>query len=47
MAKIIYMQDTVNYMAKTNKNLILQLDMMGKPVIKSIDGAQYYIFEVE
>ena len=47
MAKIIYTQDTVNYMIKTNKNLVLQLDMMGKPDIKSVEGVQYYVFEVE
>ena len=47
MAKIIYTQDTVNYMIKTNKNLVLQLDMMGKPEIKSVEGVQYYVFEVE
>ena len=47
MAKIIYMQDTVNYMVKTDKNLVLQLDMMGKPDIKSVEGVQYYVFEVE
>tara|TARA_R100000541_G_scaffold10550_2_gene18406 strand:+ start:1084 stop:1227 length:144 start_codon:yes stop_codon:yes gene_type:complete len=47
VAKIIYTQDTVNYMIKTNKNLVLQLDMMGKPEIKSVEGVQYYVFEVE
>jgi len=43
MTKIIYMQDTVNYMIKTDK----KLDMMGKPEIKSIEDIQYYVFEVE
>ena len=47
MTKIIYMQDTVNHMVKTDKNLVLQLDMMGKPDIKSIKETQYYVFEVE
>ena len=47
MTKIIYMQDTVNYMIKTDKNLVMQLDMMGKPEIKSVEGVQYYVFEVE
>ena len=47
MTKIIYMQDTVNYMIKTDKNLVMQLDMMGKPDIKSVEGVQYYVFEVE
>ena len=47
MTKIIYMQDTVNHMIKTNKNLVMQLDMMGKPEIKSIEDVQYYVFEVE
>ena len=47
MTKIIYTQDTVNYMVKTDKNLVMQLDMMGKPEIKSVEGVQYYVFEVE
>tara|TARA_B110000211_G_scaffold1173_1_gene1439 strand:+ start:244 stop:387 length:144 start_codon:yes stop_codon:yes gene_type:complete len=47
MAKIIYTQDTVNHMVKTDKNLVMQLDMMGKPEIKSIGDIQYYVFEVE
>ena len=47
MAKIIYTQDTVNYMVKTDKTLVMQLDMMGKPEIKSIGDIQYYVFEVE
>ena len=47
MTKIIYMQDTVNHMIKTDKNLDMQLDMMGKPEIKSVEGVQYYVFEVE
>ena len=41
------MQDTVNYMVKTNKDLVMKLDMMGKPEIKSIKDVQYYVFEIE
>ena len=47
MTKIIYTQDTVNYMLKDHKNLIEELDRMGKPEIKTIDKIQYYVFEIE
>ena len=47
MAKVIYMQDTINFMVKVDRTLIMELDLMGKPEIKSIEGAQYYVFEIE
>ena len=47
MMKLIYTQDTINYMLKYHKNLIEELDRMGKPVIKTIDKIQYYVFEIE
>ena len=47
MMKLIYTQDTINYMLKDNRDLVEELDKMGKPEIKTIDKIQYYVFEVE
>ena len=52
MIKLVYMQDTINYMLELDKRLLHELDKLDKPELKVIynegsEPLQYYLFEIE
>jgi hypothetical protein len=48
--RLIYMQDTIDYMHKVNPELLNELIKYGEPVIKEIireDVIKYYAFDID
>lgn len=44
--KLIYMQSTIDFIASKHSHRIPEIELIGTPTLKDIEGIKYFLFNI-